>query len=78
MISTDESFRVCMNGTDRAGEIKGSSTRESRFEPVAVLVWLVRLSSKLDLFLLCLEVRLSSKGFMSGGRRDIFRKRTAR
>lgn len=75
---TDESFRVCINGTDRAGGIKGSSTRESRLELIAVLVWLVRLSSNSDLFRLCLEVRLSSKGFMSGGRRDIFRKRTAR
>lgn len=75
---TDESFRVCMNGTDRADEIKGSSTRESLFKLIAVLVWLVRLSSISDLFRLCLEVRLSSKGFISGGRRDIFRKRTAR
>lgn len=75
---TEDSLRVCMNGTERTGEIRGSSTRESRFELVAVLAWLVRLSRSSDLLRLCLEVRLSSRGFMSGGRFEIFRKRTAK
>lgn len=75
---TDDSFRVCMNGTDRAGDIKGSSARESRLELIAVLAWLVRLSSSSDLLRLCRDVKLSSNGFMSGGRLDILRKMTAR
>lgn len=75
---TDDSFRVCINGTERTGDIRGSSAREWPLEPVSVLTWLVRLSSNSDLLRLCLEVRFSSRGFMSGGRFDIFRNRTAR
>ncbi len=45
-----ESLRVCMNGTLRVGEVRGSSAREPRFGvEVAVVVWLVALSSREDL-----------------------------
>jgi hypothetical protein len=45
---------------------------------VAVVAWLIRLSRREDLLRLCLEVRLSSNGFMSGGSCDILRKITPR
>lgn len=75
---TEDSLRVCMKGTDRTGDISGSSTRVSRFELVAVSAWLLRSSRSSDLLRLCLEVRLSSRGFMSGGSFEIFRNKTAR
>ena len=37
LMSGDDSVRVCINGTDRTGAIRGSSTRESRLELTAVL-----------------------------------------
>lgn len=76
-----ESFRVCMNGTLRTGEISGSSALvESRLDVVVVVieVLLIRLSVVSDRLCLCLEVRLSSRGFMSGGSREIWRKMTQR
>ena len=45
---------------------------------VAVVAWLMRLSRSEDLFRLCLEVRLSSRGFISGGSCEILRKMTPR
>lgn len=68
---------MCRNGTVRGGEMSESSALELRFVVVAV-VPLVRLSSSDDLLRLWREVRLSSKGFMSGGRLEIWRKMTAR
>lgn len=77
-----ESFRVCMNGTLRTGEISGSSALvESRLDVVVVVVievLLFRLSVISDRLCLCLEVKLSSRGFMSGGSREIWRKMTPR
>ena len=70
-----------MNGTLRTGEISGSSALvESRLDVVVVVieVLLIRLSIISDRLCLCLEVRLSSRGFMSGGSREIWRKMTPR
>ena len=59
--------------------MRGSSTLEFVWLfAVAVVAWLMRLSRREDLLRLCLEVRLSSSGFMSGGNCDIFRKITPR
>lgn len=76
-----DSVRVCMNGTLRGGAIRGSSTADARFEfgeLDAVVAWLKRFSEMEDLFRLCREVRLSSRGFMSGGSLAILRKMIAR
>ena len=70
-----------MNGTLRTGEISGSSALvESRLDVVDVVieVLLVRLSVISDRLCLCLEVRLSSRGFISGGSLEIWRKMTPR
>ena len=74
-----ESLRVCMNGTVRGGEMRGSSTWDSRLLfAVAVVAWLIRLSRSEDLLRLCRDVKLSSRGFISGGSLDILRKVTPR
>ncbi len=75
-----ELLRVCMKGTVRGGEINGSSAFESSFWlfAVAVVAWPMRFSRGEDLLRLCLDVRLSSRGFMSGGSWAIFRKMTPR
>lgn len=71
-----------INGTARTGEINGSSALELRllFGLVVPLVWLWRFSSlKIeDLLRLCREVKLSSRGFISGGSFEILLKRKAR
>ena len=70
----EESLLVCMNGTVRGGaSINGAERCESRL--VGASVGAIDID---DLFLLCLEVRLSSSGFISGGSFEIFRKTTAR
>ena len=72
-----ESPRVRMNGM--VGDaIKGSSVLDSGILSVDVKIWLNRLSSRDDLLRLCREVKLSSKGFISGGSLDILRKMTPR
>ena len=72
-----ESFRVCMNGTV-GWAIKGSSALDSRYLSVDVEFWLIPLSRREDLWRLCRDVKLSSKGFISGGSLDILRKMTPR
>ena len=70
-----------MNGTDLGGEINGSSAREPRMPvvvAVVVVTWLMRLSTREDLLRLWREVRLFSRGFMSGGSLDILRNNTPR
>ena len=68
-----------MKGIVRGGEISGSSVLLSfLLFAVAVVAWLMRLSTREDLLRLCLEVRLSSKGFISGGSCEILRKITPR
>ncbi len=68
-----------MKGTVRGGDIRGSSDLLSFWLfAVAVVAWLMRLSSREDLLRLCLEVRLSSRGFISGGSCEILRKITPR
>lgn len=78
--SVFDSVRVCMKGTFRVGEIKGSATPESLLLlVVAVVAWLVRLSMIEDLLRLwALDVRLSSRGLASGGSLLILRKMTVR
>ena len=72
-------YRVCMKGTFRTGDISGSSALDSRsVEDVAAVIWLTRLSSSEDLLRLCRDVRLSSKGFISGGSLEILRNITPR
>jgi len=80
MILSCEAFRVCMKGTVRGGDMSGSSAFGSSFWlfAVAVVAWLIRLSRIEDLLRLCLDVRLSSRGFMSGGSWAILRKITPR
>ena len=70
---------MCMKGTLRGGEMRGSEAWESLFGLVVdVVAWLLRLSSSEDLLRLWRDVRLSSRGFMSGGRLEILRKIRAR
>jgi len=70
---------VCMKGTLRGGEIRGSEAREALFGLVVdAVAWLLRLSRRGDLFRLWRDVRLSSRGFKSGGRLEILRKMRAR
>ena len=70
---------MCMNGTLRGGEIRGSEARESLFGLVVdAVAWLLRLSRREDLLRLWRDVRLSSRGFISGGRLEILRKMRAR
>lgn len=72
-ILLDESFRVCINGTERV------CIRGSAWEPRLLLGSEVSIAALIeDLFRLCRDVRLSSKGFMSGGNLEIFRKMTVR
>lgn len=73
----NESARVWRKGMVRGGETRLSSALELRFV-VVVVFWLMRLSRRDDLLRLWREVRFSSKGFMSGGRFEIWRKMTAR
>ena len=79
-MSSVELVRVCINGTVRGGGIRGSSTPDSLLLVAVVIVaMLVRLSTMEDLLRLWTrEVRLSSKGFMSGGILEILRKIIAR
>ncbi len=61
--------------------MSGSLTAELRFEfgdVETVVAWLKRFSDKEDLLRLWRDVRLSSRGFMSGGSLAILRKMTAR
>lgn len=68
---------MCKKGM--VGEaIRGSSAFESWTLSVEVDVWVKRLSRRDDLLRLCREVKLSSKGFMSGGSLEILRKMTPR
>ena len=53
--------------------MRGSSTFDSRFEPMIVVDWLMS-----DLLCLCREVRLDSRGFISGGSLAILRKMVPR
>ena len=69
-----ESLRVCRNGTVRGGSMSGAERCESCF---------VMLTSEStvdieDLLRLCRDVRLSSRGFMSGGSFEILRNKVAR
>lgn len=77
-ISASDSVRVCIKGTVRGGDIGGSSALEPRFVAVTSVIWLIRLSTRDDLFRLWRDVRLSSSGFISGGNLEIFRKMVAR
>lgn len=77
-ISANESARVCRKGIVRGGDIGEPSDLEFRFEAVPSVSWLMRFSTRDDLFRLCRDVRLSSSGFMSGGSLEIFRKIIAR
>ena len=54
--------------------IKGSSAFDSCSLSIDAEIWLKRLSRKDDLLRLCRDVKLSSKGFISGGSLDILRK----
>ena len=73
LILVCESLRVCIKGTLRVGEINGSSIFDSRLDETTVVAWLMS-----DFLCLCRDVRLSSRGFMSGGSRAILRNIAAR
>ena len=65
-----------MKGTLRGDEMRGSEARESLCG--LVVDGLLRLLRSEDLLRLWRAVRLSSRGFMSGGRLEILRKMRAK